>query len=105
MLNNHKRLPAELKDVATLQSGVTALEAKIDKCYTSEDYQKFQTDVETIVERYLDTDKAHEKLKNKINRQIKDYLDERGLRNKTFWIPTAIAGIATAASIVALFTS
>jgi vacuolar-type H+-ATPase subunit E/Vma4 len=102
MANPPKRLPKELSDVASIES-VNALEEKVGKCYSSENYQKFQTDVETIVERYLDTDKAHGKLKTKINRQIKDYLDERGLRNKTFWIPTGIATVAAVATVINLF--
>jgi predicted NAD/FAD-binding protein len=95
------RLPVELENVASLES-VNLLEQKIGKCYSSEKYQEFQTAVEVIVERYLDTDKAHSKLKDKINRQIKDYLDERGFRNKVFWIPVVISIISTAAAIAAV---
>lgn len=94
------RLPAELENVASLES-VNLLEAKIEKCYSSEKYQDFQTDVETIVERYLDTSRAHKKLEDKIDRQIKDYMDDRVWKNRGFWIPTSIAIVSAIAAVVA----
>ncbi|HSX00037.1 MAG TPA: hypothetical protein VLH38_03305 [Patescibacteria group bacterium] len=95
---NNQAQPTEYVGLVQ-QQRIDSLEDHLKHCYSSERYEEFQTGVETIVERYLDTDKAHEKLKGKINRQIKDYMDERGLRNKTFWIPTSIALIAAVASI------
>ncbi len=103
MATTPKRLPKEFNDVASIES-VNALEEKVGKCYSSEKYEDFQTAVETIVERYLDTDKAHGKLKEKINRQIKDYLDELGWRNKAFWVPVGISLISITVAIWAILS-
>lgn len=46
------QLPAELEGVAYAED-VTALQAHVDKCYSSERYEDFQESVEKILERYL----------------------------------------------------
>lgn len=45
-------LPAELEGVAYAED-MTALQEKVDKCYSSERYESFQEAVEKIVERFL----------------------------------------------------
>ncbi len=45
-------IPEELQGVATT-GDVSALEGKVDKCYSEERYKDFQTAVEEIISRYL----------------------------------------------------
>ena len=47
-----RALPAELEGVAYAED-VTAIQERVDKCYSSERYEEFQTAVEKIVGRYL----------------------------------------------------
>lgn len=95
------KLPAELSDVASIHA-VNLLEEKLARCYSADKYQDFQGAVETIIERYLETDTAHNKLKTKINRQIKDYLEEKGFKNKMFWVPTVISIVSAIVAVVAV---
>lgn len=53
MANNKKRsIPQELEGVAKIED-VSVLEERVDKCYSAERYEDFQTAVEKIVGRYL----------------------------------------------------
>lgn len=45
-------IPSELEDVA-YKEDISAVHARIDKCYSSENYEKFQESVEKIISRYL----------------------------------------------------
>lgn len=45
-------VPTELEGVATT-GDVSALGAKIERCYSSERYEDFQEAVEKIIQRYL----------------------------------------------------
>lgn len=49
-----KKLPAELEGVAHAED-VNALQEQIEKCYSAERYEDFQTAVEKIIGRYLKT--------------------------------------------------
>ncbi len=92
----------ELADVAKKHT-VEALEAKLDKCYTSEKYKEFQTEVEAISLKQLGGDVAHLALDSYLETRVVKIIETRGWRNKTFWIPTGIAFIAAIAAVIALF--
>lgn len=47
-----KSLPTELENVAYVED-VNAIQEKVDKCYSQERYEEFQTAVEKIIGRYL----------------------------------------------------
>ncbi len=47
-----KPLPAELENVASIED-VNAIQEKVDKCYSKERYEDFQTAVEKIIDRHL----------------------------------------------------
>ena len=50
--NKSVSVPRELENAATVRD-VSALESRLDNCYTSEKYEDFQAAVEKIVWRYL----------------------------------------------------
>lgn len=99
MPNGRNQSIPELEDVAKKHT-VEALEAKVDKCYSSEKYKDFREEVESISLKQLGTDTAHDALTPHIDARIEKVVTERFWKNKTFWIPTIIA---TAAVAVAIF--
>lgn len=52
MSKKSQNIPQELEDVA-YKEDISAVHARIDKCYSSENYEKFQESVEKIISRYL----------------------------------------------------
>lgn len=96
-----KPLPDELQDVATTGQ-LSDLEAHLNKAYSSERYEEFQAAVEKIFYRAMETESAHAKLETKIQTEIKKYLEEKGWKNKNFWIPTAIGVMGVIVAIVAI---
>jgi hypothetical protein len=96
----HQPIP-ELQDVAKKHT-VEALEAKVDKCYSSEKYKEFKEEVEGIVLAQLGTDKGHDVLNAYVDMRIEKAVKERGLKNKTFWVPTIISTVAALTGIGAL---
>ena len=46
-----RKVPEELEGVVKIE--VNAIHAKIEKCYSAEKYEEFQSAVEKIVSRYL----------------------------------------------------
>jgi hypothetical protein len=87
----------ELQDVAKKHT-VEALEAKLDKCYSSEKYKDFREEVESISLKQLGTDTAHAALTPHIDSRVERLIAERFWKNKTFWIPTVIASAAVVVS-------
>lgn len=83
-------LPTELEGIASVEQ-LNSLEARLEKSYSSERYEEFQDAVEKIINRTLETESAHNKLETKIQAEIKKYMDDKGWKNKTFWIPTIIS--------------
>lgn len=47
-----KSLPSELENVAYVED-VNAIQEKVEKCYSKERYEDFQSAVEKIIGRYL----------------------------------------------------
>jgi hypothetical protein len=47
-----RKIPSELENVVYLED-LTAIQERVDKCYSSERYEDFQTAVEKIMGRYL----------------------------------------------------
>lgn len=93
-------LPPELQDVATSED-LNTLGSKVDRCYSADRYEEFQEAVEKIIWRALETETAHTKLRTKIQAEIKKYLEDKGWKNKTFWIPTLIALIGAIVAVAA----
>lgn len=99
MANKKQALPSELEGVASVEQ-LNGLEERLEKAYSSERYEEFQEAVEKIIWRALETDTAHTKFEAKIQTEIKKYMEEKGWKNKTFWIPTIIAIIAAVAAVI-----
>ena len=97
----NQKLPSELEGVAKVEQ-LSSLEARVDKAYSSERYEEFQDATEKIFYRAMETESAHAKLETKIQSEIKKYMDERGWKNKTFWIPTVIGVIGIVVAIIAI---
>jgi hypothetical protein len=95
-------LPDELQNVATTED-ISMLEGKVNNCYSKDRYEDFQEAVEKIVHKELTTDTVHDKLNAHIDTRVEKIINERGWKNKNFWIPTVIASIAAIAAVAALF--
>lgn len=52
MVTKARKTPKELENVAFTED-VNAVQLKVEKCYSSERYEDFQTAVEKIIGRYL----------------------------------------------------
>ncbi len=100
--NKQKKQPAvpkELNDVA--QDTVDRLEERLDKCYSQEDYKKFQDDVSAITLVTMGSEDGRKKIKEYGRESAKEYIEDEGWKQKTFWIPTIVACISAVASVVA----
>lgn len=91
----------EFNDVAKKHT-VEALEAKVDKCYSSEKYKEFSEEVEFIALKQLGSDEAHKVIRSYVDARVQAKLNDNAWKNKTFWIPTSIAAVAAAGAILAL---
>ncbi len=94
-------MPSELTNVA--QATVDRLEERLDKCYTQEDYKKFQEDVNSIVLSALGSDDGREKIKVQSKIAAKEYIEEEGWKQRTFWLPLVFSIIAAFAAVGTLF--
>jgi hypothetical protein len=97
--NKKTSLPSELQDIVTPER-LTTMEDRLGKAYSSERYEEFQAAVEKIIHKELTTDEVHKKLNPHIDARVQKYIQERGWKNKNFWIPTIgvlLTAIATAA--------
>ena len=101
MSPSNRKLPEEFDGVATLES-VSALEEKIKKCYSKEDYSEFQNEVEKIALKVLGNDDGRTIIKKHAKESAAEYSVEVGWTKKTFWVPTIIAVIASIAAIAAV---
>lgn len=52
MATKKRALPSELEGVAYAED-VTAIQERVDKCYSTERYEEFQGTVEKIIGRYM----------------------------------------------------
>jgi hypothetical protein len=59
--------------------------------------------IESLIEKEQTSDTHKVRLDLSIKAGVETELRERGLRNKTFWIPTIIASVAAIAAVAALF--
>ncbi|TSC84762.1 MAG: hypothetical protein G01um101413_146 [Parcubacteria group bacterium Gr01-1014_13] len=99
--NRAAPVPAELGGVTS--ETTDRIEERLDKCFSKEDYATFQTEVKKITLEILGGDDGREKIKKHATEATKDYIRDEAWKNKTFWIPTVIAGIATIAAVIAIF--
>ena len=92
-----KSLPQEFEGVT--KDSIDRLDEKIDRCYSEDRYKDFQDAVEVIADKYIGTDGGRDKIKRHAREAAKDYIEEQGWRNMTFWIPTGVAVIAAIAAV------
>jgi hypothetical protein len=60
------------------------LEARVDKCYSEENYAKFQEDVVKIVISTLGSDEGRKKIKEHAKESAGEYAREHGWSRLTF---------------------
>jgi hypothetical protein len=99
---NRKINVTELEGVAASHE-VTLLSQKLDKCYSKDRYEDFQSAVRKIITEALDIAHIEIKIKKIGKEGAKDYLEKKGWEQKTFWIPTIISVITGLIALAAYF--
>jgi hypothetical protein len=95
-------IPPELQDVATT-GDVNALEARMEKCFSSEKYEEFQTAVQKITLETIDSGAGRTKIKAHGREATKEYLDENSWKKLLFWVPTVISVVSVAVAVWAVY--
>lgn len=100
-----RKLPPELQGLAEVED-VNALEEKLAeklaRCYSQDKYEEFQTAVEKISLKAISDEVGRDKVKTIAKDATKEFLEERGWRSKSFWIPVVISivGLLVAAAAI-----
>ena len=90
---NNTNVPPELEGAASMRD-VSALEGRIEKCYSEERYAKFQTDVRQIVLETLGNDDGRTKVKAHACEAINDQKRTTGWEYIKFLTPIVMSAIA-----------
>lgn len=85
-------VPEELQGAAKV-SDVNALDEKLERAYSKDRYEEFQSAVKKIVIDTLKHDDGREIIKSYAKESAKDYVNERGLTRLNFWLPIAVGAL------------
>ena len=97
--NKASQLPEEYQNLARVED-VSALDEKVQNCYSKDRYKDFQDDVKTIVLDVIGNSDGRKKIKEHAKESAKEYNEEQGWKNKQFWIPTIIASLTAIGTII-----
>lgn len=78
---------------------ISGLSAKVDKCYSELNYQKFQEDVKKITIETIGGEDGRTKIKAHAKESAKEYYQENRWSKLQFWIPTIIS-VATLIALI-----
>jgi len=92
-------LPQEL--IGVTKDSIDRLDEKVERCYSQDRYEHFETAVEKITDKYIGTDGGRDKVKKHAKEAAKEYLEEKGWKDKNFWVPNAVAIAAAIAAFIA----
>src|SRR3990167_1682320 len=85
-------------DTATLLNDhgkdISGLGEKISKCYSKENFQIFQEDVEKIVLKTIDAGDGRKNVKSHATEAIKEYNRDNTWEKVKFWVPTILSVVA-----------
>lgn len=104
MAENGKTKPIR-QNIPTELSGVSSettdrLEERLDKCYSEEDYHKFQDHVRTIVVETIKSEDGVTEIKKQSVRAMKEHTMDKWFENRTFWIPLIVSVAVTVLGLV-----
>jgi len=101
--NNGERAVLEHPDtIAIREHEITPLKARVDKCFSKENYAEFQKEVETIVDRTI-RGESRATTKEVAKEAAKEFYSDHGWKQKTFWVPTLISAGLFVIAVLALF--
>ncbi len=78
---------------------ISGLGEKLGKCYSKENFQIFQEDVEKIVLKTIDSGNGRNNIKSYVVETIKEYNRDNTWEKVKFWVPTILSAIAIVATI------
>jgi hypothetical protein len=81
----------------------TGIAAKVNKCYTQEDYKKFEDTVETIVIKTLGSKDGQKEIDETATKSAKTFIQQNNWEKSKFWIPTLLSLGALIATVYIAF--
>lgn len=91
---SHGETTAYLKKLIAECIEQTGLSAKVDKCFTQNDYHEFEKTVEEISTKNLQFDEPKKKIKEYATEAAKDYFQNGTWNQLKFWVPVILSAIA-----------
>lgn len=95
-------VPRELEGAATVKD-VSALESRVEKCYSTEKYEEFQKAVKAIALETIEGGDGRTKIKVHARESVKEFLDENGWKKLVFWAPLLISVVSVLLTIYVVY--
>jgi len=101
--NNSNRAVLEHPDTTAIREHeITPLKARVDRCFSKDDYEGFQDAVEKIVLKTMGSEDGVKKIKEHGTEAAKTYFAGEMWKQKTFWIPTVIGIAGVIVAVIAV---
>lgn len=76
------------------------LDGKITNGYSKDRYEEFQEAVKKVIIESLGSDGGRDIIKKHSTESVKDYLEDKGLKNRNFWLPTILSTVSIIVTII-----